>query len=190
MKSLVTRNSNGLTEDNRLLRRRLQRGGAWIVGGRTTGMAVVLGSYVYLAHVLPTEGIAAYVLVSSMVVFFSVAAMFGLNTLACRFVSESLGVGDAARAGTASHLLVRLGTVSIASAGFVGWLAARFLGEGMFGMPELKQSAGLIALWIMLLATSQILAETFRGLHDLRMASLLGGVSGGFASSGLFSWRA
>lgn len=165
---------------------RLQRGGAWIVGGRTGGMAIVFAIYVFLARVMPTQGFATYVLVASFVVFFSMAAMLGLNTLVCRYVSESFAVGDADRAQTAARLVARLGTASIVTSGCLAWAGVELLGDTLFGMPDLGESAGLVAVWAMLLAASQILAETFRGLHNLPLAGVLGGASGGLASNAVF----
>ncbi len=166
--------------------RRLRQGGLWTFSGRTTGMAMVMATHIVLARIMPTAEFATFVLASSVVVFFSRAAMFGLNTLVCRYLAESFGVKDPERARHALRWTVRIGAVSIASMGLVGWWLLHLLGDGLFHLPGLRESAGLIALWIMLLAISQILAEIFRGLHDLGMASILGGVSGGLASSTLF----
>ena len=63
---------------------RLRQGGAWTVGGRTIGMAMVLAQLIVLARTVPTADFKAYVLASTIVVCFSMAAMFGINTLICR----------------------------------------------------------------------------------------------------------
>ena len=149
-------------------------------------MATVLAIHVVLARLMPTAEFATFVLASSLVVFFSKLAMFGLNTLVCRYVAEGLGVNDVQRSRLALRLTAQIGTVTIAGVGLGGWWTIRLAGDALFDLPGLHQSAGLIALWIMILSISQILSEVFRGLHDLRMASILGGVSGGLAASLLF----
>lgn len=175
-----------LRHHGRSLEKRLRQGSVWTLTGRTTGMAVVMVTYVVLARTMPTTEFATFVLASSVVVFLSKLAMFGLNTFVCRYIAEGFGVGDAARSRRALYLAVRIGIVSITVAGFGGWFLIRVF-EGLFvDMPGLRRSAGVVALWIALLAISQILAEVFRGLHDLRTASVLTGVSGGLASNALF----
>jgi O-antigen/teichoic acid export membrane protein len=54
---------------------------------------------------------------------------------------------------------------------------------GLLGCPSLASHAAPIAVWIVLLAFSQIIAEAFRGIHDLRAASLLAGISGGLLAN-------
>ena len=174
------------SQPDHFLVRRLRQGGLWTFSGRTTGMAMVMATHIVLARIMPTAEFATFVLASSFVVFFSKTAMFGLNTLVCRYIAEGFGVKDPERSRQALRWTVRIGAVTIASAGLGSWWLIRLLGDGLFHLPGLRESAGLIALWIMLLAMSQILAEIFRGLHDLGMASILGGVSGGLASSTLF----
>jgi O-antigen/teichoic acid export membrane protein len=165
---------------------RLRRGGPWIVGGRTLGMAMVLAIHVFLARTLTMSDFASLVLATTIAVCFSMAAMFGVNTLVCRYLAESLAVNDPARARKAVRLAARVAAVGIAGAGFAGWLGVTHWADALFRTPQLSRSAGLIALWIMLLAVSQILAEVFRGLHQLRMAGLLAGVSGGLVCNAVF----
>lgn len=165
---------------------RLRRGGPWIVGARTVAMATVLAIHVFLARTLPTGDFAALVLATTIAVCFSMAAMFGVNTLVCRYVAESLAVKDPVRARKAVRLAAQVAAVGIAGAGLAGWLCVTRWAETLFRTPQLSDSAGLVALWIMLLAVSQILAEVFRGLHQLQMAGLLAGVSGGLICNAVF----
>ena len=165
---------------------RLRSGGAWVIIGRTVGMATVLGSFMFLARATDKANFAAYVLASSIVSLFSMAAMFGLNTLVCRFISESFGTGDAVRAGKAVRYVATISAVSISVVAAVAWFALRYFAAEIFSMPVLSEYAGLITVWIVLLAISQLIAEAFRGLHDLRMAGMLAGVSGGLVASLFF----
>lgn len=175
-----------LPQADHSLVRRLRQGGLWTFSGRTTGMAMVMVTHIVLARIMPTAEFATFVLASSVVVCFSRAAMFGLNTLVCRYIAEGFGVDDPERSRQALRLTARIGAMTIAGVGLGSWWLIRLVADGIFNLPALRQSAGLIALWIMLLAMSQILAEIFRGLHELGLASILGGVSGGLASITLF----
>jgi hypothetical protein len=44
---------------------------------------------------------------------------------------------------------------------------------------------GLMAGWIAIAVVQEITAETFRGFHDIRLATLLGGLATGGKSGGL-----
>lgn len=170
----------------RRLLNRLRSGGVWVVAGRTAGMASVLVSLMFLTRAIGPGDFAAYVLAGSIVSLFSMAAMFGLNTLVCRYISESFAVGDAGRAKHATKCVVQLGLLTVATTGLIAWLALRLCGSTFFNLPALEEHAALIAIWVMLLAISQLIAEAFRGLHDLRMAGILAGVSGGLLSNVFF----
>ena len=162
---------------------RLRSGGAWVIIGRTAGMATVLASFMFLARSTDKANFAAYVLASSIVSLFSMAAMFGLNTLICRYVSESFGVGDAARAAKAIQQVIKIAAVSIGLVAAVAYCVLRYFAADLFSMPVLAEYAGMLTAWIVLLAISQLIAEAFRGLHDLRMAGMLAGVSGGLVAN-------
>jgi O-antigen/teichoic acid export membrane protein len=55
----------------------------------------------------------------------------------------------------------------------------------LFDSPVLVGLTGLIAVWIAIAIVQEITAETFRGFHDLRWATLLGGLATGGKSGGL-----
>jgi O-antigen/teichoic acid export membrane protein len=55
----------------------------------------------------------------------------------------------------------------------------------LFHSPLLVGLTGLIAVWIAIAIVQEITAETFRGFHDLRWATLLGGLATGGKSGGL-----
>src|SRR5215204_6564106 len=55
----------------------------------------------------------------------------------------------------------------------------------LFHSPLLVGLNGLIAVWIAIAIVQEITAETFRGFHDIRWATLLGGLATGGKSGGL-----
>jgi len=55
----------------------------------------------------------------------------------------------------------------------------------LFESPLLVDLTGLIAIWIAMAILQEITAETFRGFHDIRWATLLGGLATGGKSGGL-----
>jgi O-antigen/teichoic acid export membrane protein len=159
--------------------RRLRRGGLWTVASRTTGMGVVFANHVLLARNLSRSEFGAFLIASSLAVLLSMVAAFGLNTAICRFLAESLGVGDSERARRAARLTAGIALITTTLAAVLIWFVIRGLSDPLFHKPQLVPLAGLIAVWTLLLAVNQLLAEALRGLQLLRAASLLTGVSGG-----------
>ena len=82
---------------------RLVRESVWVVGGRILGIATAIGVNILLARVLPPSGRTSVCssLLASIVTFFGFVAMFGLNTGLVRFVSESIGLKNKAKARSA-----------------------------------------------------------------------------------------
>ncbi len=171
---------------DRQLRQRLHRGGIWTVTCRSAGIATVMAVHMLLARFLTAEDFGAFVIASSLAVFFSMLAMFGLNTLLCRYVAESLAVDSPRRAALVICLSSRIGLVSLLLAAIAGGACAHLVGEYGFDMPQLSRVSVAVAAWIVLLAVGQMIAELFRGLHHLFAASALGGVTGGLISNLLF----
>ena len=88
---------------------RLVRGGAWVVGGRIVGIGLLFTVNVLLARLLPPKDFGLFVLITSVLSFGSILAVFGLDQGIVRFVSESLAVGDTARAADVLKQGLRLG---------------------------------------------------------------------------------
>ena len=178
---------SGIASDcDHQLRQRLRRGGIWTLVCRSGGIVAVMTVHILLARSLTAEDFGAFVIASSLAVCFSMLAMFGLNTLLCRYVAESLAVDSPRRAALGVWLSIRIGAVSLLVAAIAGGTCAHLLGEYGFDMPQLSRVSVAVAVWILLLAAGQMIAELFRGLHHLFAASALGGVTGGLVSNFLF----
>lgn len=165
---------------------RLRRGSLWIVVGRSLGMAIVFINMVLLAKWLSASDFSAHVLTMSIVTLSSVAAMLGLNYLVCRLVSAYRAVDDHHNAGRSVWLVFVIGTLSSLIVSTLVSIGCYFYADPWFSSPEIGQMCLWIGLWILMLAISQIIAETYRGLHNLFAAALLAGVSGGLIANGLF----
>ena len=162
-------------EKSPLMSKRLRYGSLWIVLGRALAMIVVFANLALLAKLLSAADFSAYVITISLVTLASVGAMFGLNNLICKLVAAYFGVNDHKNALSSVRQVFVLGLLSsIVVASFVAG-GCYFVGEKWFHRPMLSEMWFWIGLWIALLAISQIIAETLRGLHNLLAASLLAG---------------
>lgn len=170
--------------DASLLRRRLLSGSAWAVGGQVGAALAGLFSNVLLARLLTPAEFGAYLLILSLVAAGSLVGCLGLNRAAVRFVAESMSLGQPGRAGRAVKLVVGLGALGAIAAGLFYLLIGDLLARGVFGTPLLATVVGLTAGWIVVSTLQDLFAEAFRGFHDVRLATLFGGIAIG-NSSGL-----
>ena len=175
-----------MTNQSNRLAQRLRSGALWTLIGRSAGMGTVFAVHVVLPRGLGADSYAAFVLAWSIATLLSMLGMFGLNTLGCRYLSESFAVNDSGRAIRALTIIGTLAAFAVAiSAALGAVLTSRFV-PSWFGAPELADVALAVAVWIVLLAVTQLMAELLRGLHNLFAASLLSGVAGGLLSNSIF----
>jgi O-antigen/teichoic acid export membrane protein len=158
------------------LRLHLLSSGLWAAAGRgMTGLAE-LAAYALLARLLTPVDYGAYFLAMSVVLFGAMLGSLGLNQAAVRFVAAAIGLNQEARARALLLRILKLGLIGslVIAAGyflFGEWLLALFL-----DVPALFAVTGVVALWLAATAWQRLIAEGFRGFHDIRNATLFGGL--------------
>lgn len=156
--------------------RRLASGTAWAFLAKVLGTLSMLGVTAILARMLPTSEMGSYFLLASIVIFAGVLARFGLKQTIVRVVAEAIALRELGRARSGLRValtIVLIGSITV-STGY--YLVAGWLAESVFDDSSLAKVAGLTSVWIIFVAFQTPLAETFRGMHDLRSAVLLDGV--------------
>ncbi len=170
-----------------MIRKRLLHGGLWAIFGRGLGVLSGLAVNALLARLLPPDEMGAYFLTVSVVVFVSMISQFGMPTAAVRFIAESMGRN---RPGRVRETILRAimvyivvgGGIAVAYVSGIGnWVASV-----LFHSNAMLHATPWIALLALILGLQGLLAEIFRGFHDLRLASLLGGVSTSVFSASAF----
>jgi O-antigen/teichoic acid export membrane protein len=152
-------------------------GGAWALAGHTVAVLAALLVNALLARLLTPAHVGAYFLVLSLVSVAATVAQLGLNRTIVRLVAESLGLHQASRAARAVRLVFRLGTLgALLVAGALALGVTEWLAEYVFDSALIAAMAGFTAVWVIVLTFQGLLAESFRGLHDVRLATLVGGV--------------
>jgi O-antigen/teichoic acid export membrane protein len=116
----------------------------------------------------------------------AVIGSLGLPKTVLRFIAESMTLGQPGRARRAIYTALGLGVlgtlgISLAYLFIVGDLVSRYL----FDSSALVAVIGLTAGWMAISTMQEIMAETFRGFHDIRMATLFGGLATAGKSAGL-----
>jgi O-antigen/teichoic acid export membrane protein len=146
---------------------------------------MTMATTVLLSRLLAPQDLGTYFLAFNVVVLGASIATLGLNQTVVRFVAESMGSNQPWRAQRVVNLVFRLGLLGILCVATVYLLLGDFLGTSIFHTPSLAAVTGLVAAWIGITALEQLLAETFRGFHDIRLATLFGGAAIGGLLTGV-----
>src|ERR671912_577915 len=168
------------------LRRRLLSGSTWALGGKIGAATIGIVTTGVLTRLLTKQEVAVYLLAFSIISLGAVIGSLGLPKSVLRFVAESITLGQPGRARRAIYTALGLGVlgalcISLAYFFIVGDLVSRYL----FHSSALVAVIGLTAGWMAISTMQEIMAETFRGFHDIRMATLFGGLATGGKSAGL-----
>jgi O-antigen/teichoic acid export membrane protein len=168
------------------LRRRLLSGSTWALGGKIGAATIGIVTNGVLARLLTKQEFGVYFLAFSIISLGAVIGSLGLPKTVLRFVAENMTLGQPGRAQRAIYTALGLGAlgalcISLAYLLIVGDLVSRYL----FHSSALVAIIGLTAGWMAISAMQEIIAETFRGFHDIRMATLFGGLATGGKSAGL-----
>jgi O-antigen/teichoic acid export membrane protein len=157
------------------LKRRLLSDGVWALGGRGVTILTAFAVNALLARLLSPQDLGAYFLAFSVVAVGAIAGALGLNQAAVRFLAESIALGQFKRARHALNVVSCLGGLGALGAGLAYLLFGDFLSTNLFQAHALTTVTGCIAGWIAAMSLQTVLAETFRGFHDIRLASIFNG---------------
>jgi O-antigen/teichoic acid export membrane protein len=136
-------------------------------------------------RMLPTEQERnAYFLALSIVTLSAVVGSLGLPKTVVRLIAENMGVNRPDRARQAIRTALGLGVFGTLGISLAYLLVGDAVGN-LLNSPALVALTGLMAGWIAIAVVQEITAETFRGFHDFRLATLLGGLATGGKSGGV-----
>jgi O-antigen/teichoic acid export membrane protein len=169
----------------RLLRRRLLSGGAWAFGGRILVALIGLISSALLARLLTPQDLGTYFLAYSILSVGTTLGALGLIDTVVRLVAEGMGLNLFGRVKRVINVVFGVGTLGALGAGLAYLLFGDDVAKTVFSAPALAAITGLLAGWIMVGTLQGLLGETFRGFHDIRLATLLGGQTTGGATTGV-----
>jgi O-antigen/teichoic acid export membrane protein len=155
-------------------------------------LVVLLGlaTNVLLTRLMTVAEVGAYFLIANLVVIGAVVAQLGMTQTVVRFTADALAreLPGRARQVILSCLSIT-SLVALVLALVVYFGAGDWLARYAFKSELMASAVGMIAVWIFLQAVQRQLGETFRGLHDLRIASVFNGLVSGIVTVG-FLWLA
>src|SRR5918997_5059970 len=167
-----------------LLKRRLLSGGAWAFGGKILVALTGLISSALLARLLTPQALGAYFLAYSILSVGATVGGLGLASTAVRLVAEGMGLNLFGRVRRVISVVLGVGTLGALGVGLAYLLLGDDLAKTVFNAPALAAITGLVAGWIMVGTVQGLLGETFRGFHDVRLATILGGQTTGGQTTG------
>ena len=159
------------------LKSRFLSGGLWALLGKIISSASTLGVNILLARLLSAEDMGSFFLIFSIVSTFSIIAQWGLGRGLVKLVASELAkenIGTVRADISSSFIIVVLISVLLALLMIspVGDWFVRKLSGTDFLVPV----TGLIGLWIIIRALQGIISESFRGFHDIKKATIFGGM--------------
>jgi O-antigen/teichoic acid export membrane protein len=120
-----------------------------------------------LTFVISSKDVGAYNLVLTIVSFGALVGALGLPKTVVRLVAENVGLN---RSGRARRVIYTVGTLLTSLAYYL--VIGDIIENRLFHSPLLVGLTGLVAAWIAIAVVQEITAETFRGFHDIRWATL------------------
>ncbi len=159
------------------LKSRLLSGGAWAFSGRIISSVATLGANVLLARLLSPEAMGTYFLAFSAVSIFVIIAQWGLGKGVVKLIASEMATENAGRAAAAVKSAFSIVIiVSLVLSALIYSPAGRMFLSKVSGADMLASIAGVLCVWMFALALQSIVRESFRGYHDIRMASIFGGM--------------
>ena len=153
--------------------------------GRIGGAALGIVTTGLLARMLSNQELGAYFLALSIVSLGVVVGSMGLPKTVVGLVAESMGVGRPGRARRVIRTVLGLAVFGALGIGLAYLSVGDLVSEHLFHSSLLVGVTGLMAGWIAIAVAQEITAEAFRGFHDIRLATLLGGLATAGKSGGL-----
>jgi len=138
-----------------------------------------------LARMLSQQELGAYFLALTIVSLGAVVGSLGLPKTVVGLVAENMGVGRPERARRGIRTVLGLGGFGALGISLAYLWVGDLVSEHLFHSSLLVGVTGLLAGWIAIAVVQEITAETFRGFHDIRLATLLGGLATAGKSGGL-----
>lgn len=165
------------------IKQKLYSDGLWVVGLKILAFPVGLALITLLTRMLSAEEMGTYFLISSLVEFLVLFSMLGMERSVVRIVSQALALKLNGRAWQAIRYVLGVGILSAtAVAALLLMGAGQFVSEKIFNSILIKELIYYSAIWVILMSIQRLIAESFRGVHDTRFATVFNGSIPNFLS--------
>lgn len=158
------------------LKGKMLDGGLWVLGGRLTSAFCAFALNLILARALSQSDYGAYFVALNTIVILATVATVGMDQVVVKFAATALGCGNIDRA---RYIIGKCATFVVCSSlvtslGF--YLISHWFFFEVINMPALTALAVPLCLWLVASTIQRQLAESCRGLGDIRAATIFSGV--------------
>ena len=164
----------GLTSSG--LAGRLLSGGLWVLLSKIVAIAAGLAANMLLARLMTSKNLGAYFLVTSVVGVAGMLAKLGMGMGGVRLLSEAVAREEWGNVRAWVRLIfitAGFSSVVVCAAMVALWNP---LADGVFGSPLMKSARLAAASWLLAATFLGLCSQSFRGLHDIRLASVFEGL--------------
>ena len=158
------------------LKKKILSGGAWALGGKLVSIVCAVLLNLMLTRGLSPADYGAYFVCLNTVIILVTVGTLGMDQIAIRLVAVATSTGN--RTLVRKIALRCLGIVTVAAAIVTLSLAlgSHWLFAQQMKMPQVVASTVVVSLWLFFSTLQRQIAETFRGLSDIRLATVFGGM--------------
>lgn len=160
------------SKSENILLQRLLSGGIWTVLGRVVTVAAGFVVNALIARMIPVGEVGAYFLLVSVVTVGSIIASLGLQVAVVRLVAQAVANQLRGVARATIVAVLRIGTISSIVVAVIIGLGGDIIASHIFNAPIITQVAWDAAVWMVTIVILNLLAESFRGFHDFRLATI------------------
>ena len=149
---------------------------AWAFGAKVGagGGQILIG--ILLAKILSPNDFGQFQVVQRIILFASVLGSLGLGWVAARLVAESVAKSELQEGFWAARKIIAIVFSTAASLGILVTLFGNWISTLIFDF-SLSGVAFIVGLTIVAASIQQIVPECFRGLHEIRFASIFSGLA-------------
>ncbi|MBU2677841.1 MAG: oligosaccharide flippase family protein [Gammaproteobacteria bacterium] len=152
------------------------RGGAWSLAAKSITAICAIVANAIIARLLSAEVFGTYVIVASLTLVGSTVGCLGMNNGLIRLVSMNILQDRANRVRWLVRTVLLTCCVTSLVLGITGFgFFGSLLSYRVFNSPLLVTVSVPAIIWLFLRTVQQIVASSFRGLQDLRSASIFEG---------------
>ncbi len=154
-------------------------GTGWALTGKVFAVVLAFATNVFLARQLPASSLGAYFLTQSIVMIAALIAQLGLNQAVVKMIAELLGRSNEGEIRKVLRIAFSWTAIGASLVGAIIYFGlGSWLSSHVFASSVMGSVVGLTAIWVFVAAFQSLFAEVFRGFHDIRAASLIGGQGG------------
>lgn len=148
----------------------------WSGAGKLVSMCANFVITLLLAHVLTPSEYGAYFVALTTIAIAVGIGMLGMDQVVVRFVAMHAGTRDYTGIREVIVRCLRIVIIgALVTCSVFLWLGPSFFRK-VLDTPSLAACIGVLVAWLFFATLQRQLAETFRGLNDIRLATLFGGV--------------